>query len=146
MVALVVAGVVIAGALAGVRFFTRPAGRGDLTLDQLAALSVGGENLDRDLRQARQIIYPAPGAAPTRVLYLRDFEGALVAYYYNPTARQLRRARFDLTGAGIPTEPLRPPASDLDGAYFSVSNTGLVSWALYSPGRFLMGSVRRVNQ
>jgi prepilin-type N-terminal cleavage/methylation domain-containing protein len=144
VVALAVAAVVVAGAMAGVRYFARPAGRGDVTLDQLAELSLGAENLDRDVRQARQIIYPAPGAAATRVLYLRDFEGAVVCYYFNPTARQLRRARFDL--AGLPSEPRRAPASDLDGAYFSVNPNGLVSWALFAPSRMVMGSVRRVNQ
>ena len=144
IVALAVASVVIVGALAGIKYFTQPSGRGDVTLDQLAELSLGAENLDRDLRQARQIIYPEPGAAPTRLLYLRDFEGAIVSYYYNPTARQLRRVRFDLVG--LPSERPKPPASDLDGVFFSVSANGLVSWALFAPQRMVMGSVRRVNQ
>lgn len=144
LVALAVAGVVIAGAMAGTKFFTKPTGKYEVTLDQLKELALGAENLDRDLREARQIVYPTPGAAPSRVLYLRAFDGSLVSYYYAPTLRQLRRARFELNG--VPTEARPPPARDLDGAWFSVTDTGLVSWALFSPGRMLMGSVRRENQ
>ena len=142
-VALGIAGMIVVGSLAAMRFFTRPAGQADVTLDQLAALSLGAESLDRDLRQARQIIWPEPNAAPARALYVRDFDGTLYAYYFDPNKRQLRRARFSLTGL---VSDASPRATDLDGALFSVNANGLVSWALYAPGRMLIGSVRRVNQ
>lgn len=144
VVALAIAGVVFAGAAAGVKYFTRPAAANEVTLDQLQALQGASEALSRDLRQARQIIYPEPGQPAARALYLRDFEGAIFAYVFDPGSKKLRRVRFSLTG--LPSEDRVGIASELTGAYFSVNANGLVSWAITAPSRMLMGSVRRVNQ
>lgn len=144
VVALGIAGLVIVGAMAGVRFFADPTHRAEVTLGELAELSRGAETLDRELRQARQIIYPEPGKPASRVIYYRDFDGFVFAFYYDSAHRQLRRARFSLSGPV--TQPDRPPASELEGATFSVNDDGLVSWALFAPSRLLMGSVRRINQ
>lgn len=144
VVALAIAGVMVAGTSASIRYFTRPAAANEVTLDQLQALQVASETLSRDLRQARQIIWPEPGQPAARAVYLRDFEGAIHAYVYDPNAKSLRHVRFSLTG--LPNEDRVGVASELTGAYFSVNASGLVSWALTAPSRMLMGSVRRVNQ
>lgn len=144
VVALVIAVVVIGGGAAAIRFYTRPAQQNDVTLDQLAELQISAEGLTRDLRQARQIIYPSPGDPTSRLLYYRDFEGGLCAYYFDTGARRLGRVRFSLSG--VATEDRRGKSADLDGAYFSVNANGLVSWGLIAGERVLLGSVRRVNQ
>jgi len=146
VVALVIGSVVLYGVVAGVRFFTRPTEKAELTLDQIRGLQLGAEKLDRDLRDARQIIYPTPGASPSRILYFRDFTGSIVAYYFNPPGRELRRITFALSPSELPTEPQKAPVSDLDDAYFTVNPVGLVSWGLFAPGRVLLGSVKRENQ
>lgn len=143
-VALLVSSMIVHGGVSALRYFTRPARQRELTLDGLNALQVATQRLDRELREARSIIYPGPGAPPARLLYLRDFDGRIVVYYYRPSTRELRRATLD--PAGLITEERRAILGNLNGAHFAVSPDGVVSWGLFGPDMPLVGSLRRLNR
>lgn len=146
MMATLVMGVLIYGTFSGFSNFTGAVSRGDVSLDLLQELSHGSETLARDLRDARQVIYPRPGDAPSKFLYFRNFEGQIVAYYFfvKDDRRELRRAVLGLNGN--PVEDTRPPARNLTAAYFSVTATGLVSWGLFVNETAVLGSAGRKNQ
>jgi prepilin-type N-terminal cleavage/methylation domain-containing protein len=143
-VAVVVLVMLLYGTYAGLGTFANASRRGDVTLDVLRELSFGSETLGRDIREARQIIHPPPGALPARMLFLRNFEGQIVTYYYSANRRELRRATLGLQG--LPTEDPRPPARNLDGAYFTVTDTGLVSWGFFVGETAVLGASARKNQ
>lgn len=142
--ALAIGAVVLWGAIGGVRFFSRPTAGNELTLDQLQEITLAARRLDVELRDAREIVFPAPGDAPRRLLYFRDYSGRLCAYYYCPSRRELRKATFDLSG--LPSELNPVPARQLDEVYFSHAASGLLSWGLFSKDVVLLGSVNRENQ
>lgn len=146
LIATAVMGVLIYGAFTGLGGFTGAVSRGDVSLDLLQELSHGSESLARDLRDARQVVYPRPGDAPSKFLYFRNFEGQIVAYYMfvKDARRELRRAVLGLTGT--PVEDARPPARNLTDAYFHVTATGLVSWGLFVNDTAVLGSAGRKNQ
>ena len=142
LVAVATAGVLIAGMAAGVRFFTRPMGDGALTLDAVQDLTLGTESIERDVREARRIIWPKPGDEPARSLFLRTFEGKIATWYYDAKKKQLVRAVVS------PEDALEPPRriGELDGVYFACNRDGLVSWGLFVRENGLMGAARRQNQ
>jgi type II secretory pathway pseudopilin PulG len=140
-VALLVGALVLGGGIQSVHYFTRPAAATDLTVDRLEAFQRGAEKLERELREARAIIYPTAGGTTSRFVYVRTFEGPIVVWYYSPAQRALRRVQLDHLGLAV--EDQRPPVPDLDGAYFAVNSVGLVSYALFTPGMEVIGAVRR---
>lgn len=142
VVAMVLGAVLFVSLVGGVRQVARPAGRGALTLDQMQELTLGSETVERDVREARRVIYPRPGDPPARVLVFRDFEGRLVTYFYDEKLRELSRAVLYPATAAARSRPAR----DLDGVSFSVSNEELVSWGLFVRETALLGSARRQNQ
>lgn len=143
-VASVVLALVFYGAFNSVKTFTGAVKGGDVSLDRLQELAHGAELLARDVREARQIIHPAPGAPPSKLLYLRNFDGRIVVFWYSDAARELRRGVLGLDGTTMRDQ--RPPARTLDDAYFSVTNTGLVSWGLFIADTGVLGSAGRKNQ
>jgi len=144
VVACVLMAVLFYGGHAGLGTFARRVGRGDLSADQLQQLTKGSETIAREIREARQIIFPVPGSSSTnRILFFRNFEGEIVAYYYRPDKRELRKAVLVLDQI----EPVVDiVVKNLDGAYFSVSALDLVSWGLFVADAGILGSSGRKNQ
>lgn len=142
--ALGIGAVVLWGAIGGVKFFSRPTQGKELTLDQLQEITLAAKRLDIELRDAREIVFPAPGDPPRRLLYFRDYSGRLCAYYFCPSRRELRKATFDLSG--LPSELNPVPARQVDEVYFSHTTAGLVSWGLFAKDIVLLGSVNQENQ
>lgn len=140
-VALLVGAVLLGGGAVGVRYFTRAASGVELTADRVEALWRTAERLDRELAEARAVIYPVPGLPPSRFVFLRNFDGRIVVWYYQPTGRALRRAVLD--HAGLATEDPRPALADLDGAYFTANRPGLVTYGLFTPGAPIVGAAKR---
>lgn len=123
--------------------------RGDLSLDQLGKISQGSELIARDVREARQVIHPAPGALPSPFLYLRNFEGQIVCWYAMPSPgdpgrRDLRRATLLLQG--LPVDERMPAATGLDGILFSQTASGVVSWGMFVADGAVLGAAGRKNQ
>ena len=146
-VAILVLGVMIAGGASSLKFFARPAGQYDVTNDQLSGFQVMSERVDREMREARSVIYPAPGKPPAQMIVVRTFEGRQRVYYFSATTQQLRRVLLDASG-GSPTGDESVCALDtkLERAYFQVSTTGLVSWGLFASQMFVLGSCARENR
>ena len=156
-VAMLVMGVVIVGGAGSLKFFTRPAGQADVTTDELNAFQVAGESLDHDVREARSVIYPAPGAAPAQMLILRTFDGRQLVYYHTANSQELRRvlldpsasASGDANASGALALTKLPDGSFrgcFERVYFKVGATGLVSWGLFSPHMFVLSAAARENR
>jgi hypothetical protein len=144
VIAVSIGAVVVWGGILSVRYFARPAALGEVTIDQINYFQIGAEKLDHDLREARSVIYPMPDGVPARTVFLRNFDGRIVVYYYCQTRRELRRVLLD--PGGLPVEDSKPPVANIDGAYFSVTPARLISWGLFAPDMLLLGSVKVENR
>lgn len=123
---------------------TRVFKRDNVTLDRVAALTLGAERIAQDVREARQIVYPLPDGPVTPFLILRAFDGQLVCYHYRPALKQLQRTALTLAGPPVP-DPA-PAARDLDGVQFGHKATGLVSFGLFAGEATILASAGRKNQ
>jgi prepilin-type N-terminal cleavage/methylation domain-containing protein len=143
-VAMVVGSVIFVCVVGGVRSVARPGGRSMLTLDQMQELTIGSETIEREVREARRVIHPAPGDPPSRALVLRTFGGHIVTYFYDSARRELAQAT--LSPSNVAGRARQAPAHDLDGVYFSVSREDLVTWGIFVRETAVLGSARRQNQ
>ena len=124
--------------------------KGEVSLDQLARISSASERIARDVREARQLIHPAPGAAPTPFVFLRNFEGQFVCWYTTPDPKhpdklELRRALLT-AGTGLPAAERVAAAYGLDGMRFAQNDTGLMSWGMFAGDSAVLGAAGRKNQ
>ena len=144
VIAMAVMTLLIFGGSATLKYFTRPAAQGDVSLDQLGAFQIASERVDHDMREARTVVFPTPTTPPTALIIVRNFDGQQMVYYYSAGLRQLRRAWLD--PSGLAREDAKPVLENLDRAFFTVSVTGLVSWGLFSTEMFVLGSAGRENR
>ncbi len=148
LVALGLTTVVAVLAIVAISSSKRPLTTGVERTERVAGLRPALDRLDRELRSARQVLFPPPrpdGApsAAERLLVFRDFDGRFVMYSFDSQDHTLRRTSLPLDG--LPAEDGAPLASGLGEALFTVSRRKLVSTLLVRDGVPVLHSVRMLN-
>lgn len=148
LVALGVTTVVAVLAVVALSSATKPLTTGTERTTRVAELRPALDRMERELRCARQVLFPPPrpdGApsAAERLIVFRDFEGRFVMYSFDDQEHALRRTTLPLEG--LPAADPEPLASGLAEALFTVSQRRLVSTLLVREGVPVLHSVRMLN-
>jgi type II secretory pathway component PulJ len=148
LVALAVTTVVAVLAVVALSSSKKPLTAGVERTARVAELRPALDRMERELRSARQVLFPPPRAdgapsAAERLLVFRDFDGRFVMYSFDDQEHTLRRTSLPLDG--LPAEDETPLASGLNEALFTVSRRKLVSTLLVREGVPVLHSVRMLN-
>lgn len=122
---------------------TRAFSKSDLTLDRVTEVAVGAERLSQEIREARDFLYPPPGATVSSFLVLRNFEGDLVVWRYDPSNPADRVLRRTVAGLAGPAPDARPAAHRLDGVQFGQPAPGLITFGLFAGEATVLSAAAR---
>lgn len=117
---------------------TRAFSKSDLTLDRVTEVAIGAEKLAQEIREARDFLYPPPGAVVSTFLVLRNFEGEIVSWRFD--GANLNRTVAGLAG---PAPDARPAARRLDGVQFGQPAPGLITFGLFAGEATVLSAAAR---